>query len=138
MTTTHFTGPLEIGASASAGRPVETRVLSLVPTAATTTDLTLALPACRILNFRQRTTTAFTGNTVTLALGSTAGGAEFVAATDIKAKAANRTLTQVDTAADSLAAFAGGTLYARIAQTATVTAVGAGELVVEFVRTGDV
>jgi hypothetical protein len=128
------TGLVTFGPTATAGQAVIARTLSLAPTAAANTDLTLALPNCRILDFMERTTTAYTGTGVTVALGSTSGGAEFVAAADIKAKAANRALTQVDAAADVLANFTGGTLFVRIAQSGTPTAVGAGELVVRYIR----
>lgn len=136
MTTTHFAGPLEVGVAPALGRPVEMQVLSLVPTAAASTALTMTLPACRIVRVTQRTTTAYTGNTVTVAVGTTVGGVDIVAAATIKTKA-NRVMTLVDASADILAAFAGGVVYVTIAQTATETAVGAGELMVEFMRTGD-
>lgn len=148
MAATHFSGPLavaagsltlgegpiEIGTGAAATRPVEVITLSLPVTAVANTDLTLTLPACRILRVTQRTTTAYTGNTVTIQVGTAAAGQEVVAAVSIKTKA-NRALTLVDASADALAAFAGGTIYVRIVQTATETAVGAGELMIEFVRT---
>lgn len=137
MATTHLSGPLEIGVGAAAGRPVEVITVPLAALAQASTDFTFTLPACRILRATQRTSVAFTGNTVTLALGTAAGGAQLVAAADIKAKAAARALTLVDAAADTFAAFAGGLVYGRIAQTATETAVGAGELYIEFVRTGE-
>lgn len=124
-------GLWQMGAAAAAGSPVLVRTLALTPTANANTDLTLAMPACRILRMSQRTTTAYTGATATVAVGSAVGGAQFVAATDIKAKAARRDLTLVDSAADTLDAFPAGDLYVRIAQ-GTPTAVGAGVLVVEY------
>lgn len=137
MTVTHFSGPLEVGVSPNVGRPVEVITVPLAALAQANTDFTFSLPACRILAATQRTVTAFTGATVSLQLGTAVGGSQLVAATDIKAQSAARALTLVAAAAGTFAAFAGGLVYGRIAQTATETAVGAGELYIEFVRTGD-
>jgi hypothetical protein len=137
MATTHFSGPLEIGEGASAGRPVEVITVPLTALAQANTDFTFTLPACRILRATERTTVAFTGATVNLQLGTAVGGSQLVAATDIKAQSAARALTLVAGAAATFAAFAGGTVHGRIVQTATETAVGAGDLYIEFVRTGD-
>lgn len=104
------------------------RAVALTPTASLTTDYTLTLPAGHILAVYERTTTAYTGNTVTVSVGTTVGGGEIVAAVDIKAKA-SRTLTVVDANSDAYTPFAGGTVNIRITQTATATAVGAGQLI---------
>lgn len=113
---------------------VVARSLSLVPTAAVSTDLTITVPLGHAVRILQRTTTAYTGNTVTVQVGTTAGGVDIVAAVDIKAKAA-RILTLVDASSDLFSPLTQTTLYVRIAQTATVTAVGAGLLIIEIVPT---
>ena len=109
------------------------RTISLVPTAAANTDLTIPIPAGHVLRILQRTTTAYTGATATVQVGTTAGGAEVVAAADIKA-VASRALTLVDANTASFTPLAASTLYVRIAQT-TPTAVGAGLLIIEFLPT---
>lgn len=135
MAVSNFSGPVQI-TDVVASRPIEQIAVPLVPTAVASTDFTFVLPRCRIVALRERTNVAFTGATVTLQLGSTAGGVDYVAAVDIKAKAASRTLTQVDAAADVLDNFTAGTVFGRIAQT-TPTAVGSGVLLVDFMRLGD-
>jgi hypothetical protein len=135
MSKTGFSGPLEIGEGGTIGRPSEVIAVPLSVLAQANTDFTVALPRCRVLRITQRTNTAYTGTTVTLQLGTTAGGQEVVAAGDIKAQAAARALTLVAAAAPGLSDF-GGTLFGRLAQTGP-TAVGAGEMYVEFVRLGD-
>lgn len=120
-------------AAADTPGAVSSRVLSLPVTAVANTDLTIPVPAGHILRISQRTTTAYTGATVTVQVGTTVGGAEIVAAVDIKGKAV-RQLTLVDANNDTFTPFAGGTVYVRIVQT-TPTAVGAGQLIIEFVPT---
>lgn len=135
MAKTGLSGPVEIGEVGTIGRPVEMIAVPLSVLAQANTDFTVALPRCRVLRATQRTVTAFTGTTVSLALGSTAGGVEVVAAADVKAQSSARALTLVATAASALSDFS-GTLFGRLAQTGA-TAVGAGELYIEFVRLGD-
>lgn len=135
MSKTGLSGPLEIGEPGTIGRPVETIAVPLSVLAQASTDFTVALPRCRVLRATQRTNTAYTGTTVSLQLGTTAGGQEVVAAVDVKAQAAARALTLVATAAPGLSDFS-GTLFGRLAQTGP-TAVGGGELYIEFVRLGD-
>lgn len=138
MTTTTFSGPLQIGGGgAPITRPVEVLVVPLAVTAVANTDIVVPIAACRLIRATQRTNVAFTGTTVTLALGTTAGGAELVAATDVKAIAASRALTLVAAAAPTMDALAAGNLHVRLAQTGE-TAVGAGVLLLEIQRTGDV
>jgi hypothetical protein len=134
MAVTHFSGPLEIGEGATVARPVEVITLPLAVTAVANTDFVLALPACRIVEIRQRTAVAFTGTTVTLQAGLTAGAADVIAAADIKA-VATRQQTLVGAASGALAAFGPGNLHFRIVQTGP-TAVGGGEVYVAFVRLG--
>ena len=109
------------------------RTISLVPLAAANTDITVAVPAGHVLRILQRTTTAYTGTTVTVQVGITSGGAEVVAAADIKA-IASRALTLVDANTGSFTPLPAGTLYIRIVQTGP-TAVGAGLLILEFLPT---
>lgn len=109
------------------------RALSLVPTANANTDLTVTLPAGYLLRISERTTLAYTGTTVTVQIGTTVGGVDIVAATDIKA-IASRALTLVDASTASFTPLSGGTLYVRIAQTGQ-TAVGAGQLIFELLPT---
>jgi hypothetical protein len=135
MSKTGFSGPLEIGEAGTVGRPVEVIAAPLSVLAQASTDFSVALPRCRVLRVTQRTNTAYTGTTVTLQLGTTAGGQEVVAAVDVKAQSAARALTLVAAAAPGLSDFA-GTLFGRLAQTGP-TAVGVGEVYVEFVRLGD-
>ena len=108
---------------------IAARVVSLVPTAAASTDLT----AGHLLRMSERTTVAYTGTTVTVQVGTTAGGVDVVAATDIKA-IASRALTLVDASTAAFTPLPAGTLYVRIAQTGQ-TAVGAGQLIFELLPT---
>jgi hypothetical protein len=91
------------------------------------------VPAGHVLRILQRTTTAYTGATATVQVGVTAGGAELVAAADIKA-VASRSLTLVDANTASFTPLPAGTVYVRIVQT-TPTAVGAGLLILELAPT---
>lgn len=112
---------------------VASRAVPLVPTAAASTDLTVVVPAGHLLRISERTTVAFTGTTVTVQVGTTLGGVDIVAATDIKA-IASRALTLVDASTPGFTPLPAGTLYVRIAQTGQ-TAVGAGVLVFELMPT---
>ena len=104
-----------------------------MPTAAASTDLTVTIPAGHLLRISERTTIAYTGTTVTVQVGTTAGGVDVVAATDIKA-IASRALTLVDASTAAFTPLPAGTLYVRIAQTGQ-TAVGAGQLIFELLPT---
>ncbi len=112
---------------------IAARVVSLVPTAAASTDLTVTVPAGHLLRISERTTVAYTGTTVTVQVGTTAGGVDVVAATDIKA-IASRALTLVDASTAAFTPLPAGTLYVRIAQTGQ-TGVGAGQLIFELLPT---
>lgn len=128
-----FSGPLRVGRrEATVGVVPAVRMLDLVPLAQANTDLTLALPKCRILRFSVQTRTAFTGTTVVLNLGTAAGGAQLVSAANIKAAGVVDGLTIVGDGVPSLFEFTGGTLFARIVQTAPETAVGLATLIVEY------
>ena len=105
---------------------------ALTVTAVANTDTTVAIPAgARITGFTVYTTTAFGAVTdATIALGNAAAGAQYVAATSIKA-AGVYNLTLAATAIAGLLSFP-GTLYVRIAQTGTASATGAATLVVQY------
>lgn len=101
------------------------------------TDFTFALPpGASFMAAKFICTTAFTGNTATLQIGSTAGGAEYVAATDIKTPAATATILVLKGIANTISLPAldvnGKNIYVRLVQTATFTAVGTGTLFLEF------
>lgn len=111
------------------GRVPAVLEVALTPTAAASTDFSFTLPPnSKLVSVREVTDTAFTGTTVTVQLGSTAGGVDYVAAADIKA-AAVRDLTLLSPAMAALAS--PGTVFGRIAQTGA-TAVGAGRLLVTY------
>jgi hypothetical protein len=111
-----------------AGQQLLVRELALPVTAVLTTDFTLAVPpGFKLLRATTFTSLAYTGNTVTLALGTTVGGAEIVAAVSIKS------LGVVAHTLLPAAAFpvVGGLVTARVTQTATATVVGTGTVVLE-------
>jgi hypothetical protein len=137
MARTTFRGPLQVGPGTLVGLTKLVRTLDLVPAASANTDLTLAMPRCRILRFSSFTRTAFTGTTVVLDLGTTAGGAELVNDAAIKAAGAIDGMTLVAGGIPSLYEFTGGTLFARIVQTGP-TAVGLATLFVEYIPLDDV
>lgn len=103
-------------------------------TAVANTDFSLSLPpGAQVLSAKNITTTAFTGATATLQLGSTLGASDIVAATDVKA-AGYYTLAIAANAPAAIAALgAAPNVFARLVQTATFTAVGKSTLVIEFV-----
>lgn len=106
---------------------------ALPVTAVANTDFSLSLPpGAIILSANVYTTTAYTGATATLQLGSTLGASDVVAATNIKA--AGFVLLVIAAGAPVAIANLGAApnLFARIVQTATFTAVGNGTLVVEY------
>lgn len=128
MANTTFSGPLRIGnADTVVGVVPAARTLSLVPTAAASTDLTLAMPAgYGLLRITFYTTTAYTGTTVTAQVGTASGGSQVVAAVSIKAAGVvSATIAIADPTLMTQ------TLFVRIAQTGQ-TAVGAGQMVVEY------
>lgn len=132
MATTTFSGPLRVGSAAAntAWPVIAAASIALTPTAAASTEFTVVVPKCRILRVTTGTDTAFTGATVTAQVGTTLGGAQIVAAVDVKpAATVNHTLVAA-TLDDTLAE--GTTLYVRLAQT-TPTAVGDAVMTIEFV-----
>lgn len=143
MANTQFSGPVysnngfRVGSYASGvvASPVATvgasQIQALTVTATANTDVTMSIPAgARILNFVVYTTTAFTGGTTTIALGSASGGAQYVAATAIT-NAGVVTLSPASTAPAGMLSFP-GTLYIRINQGGTPTAVGAATIAVQY------
>ena len=127
-------GGIVDAASGIAGRSDYVLKLSLPVTAVTNTDYTLSLPAgATFLSATVYTTTAYTGTTGNISLGSAAGGAQYVAATDIKAIGIVQLVLVNAAAADLLSMPAvSPNLFVRIAQSTTPTAVGAGVLVVKY------
>jgi hypothetical protein len=107
---------------------IQSQAIPMPVTAVANTEFTLTLPPCTIVRAQTVTTTAYTGNTVTAQLGTTLGGVDIVAATTIKAAG-----IFAHTVVAAGAKFAGGTVFVRVAQTATLTAVGLGTLSVEYV-----
>ena len=129
MANTTFSGPLRVGqADTVVGVVPVARTLSLVPTAAANTDLTLAMPAgYGLLRITFYTTTAYTGTTITAQVGTTAGGSEVVAAVSIKSAGVVSATIAIANPTSMTAA----NLFVRLAQTGA-TAVGAGQMVVEY------
>lgn len=118
------------GARMGAGgaRPMMVGVIPLVPVAQANTDFTLTVPTgITVVRATTITSTAFTGNTVTVQLGSTAGGTELVAAVSCKAQG-----LVAHTLVAPLVNFGTGTVFARLVQTAAFTAVGAGFTIIEY------
>lgn len=146
MANTQFSGPVysnngfKIGSYASG--VVATPVASvqanqnqaITVTATANTDITMSIPAGAVITrLMVYTTTAFGAATdATIALGNAAGGAQYVAATSIKAGGVVTLSPAATTAAASGLLSFPGTLYIRIAQTGTASATGAATLVVGY------
>ena len=109
----------------------QTQTLSVTASAAVT-PLTVTVPTgARITGIIVYTTTAFGAATdVTIALGNAASGAQYVAATSIKA-AGVYPLTLAATAVAGLLSFP-GTLYLTITQTGALSATGAATLAIQY------
>lgn len=109
-----------------------TKTFDLPVTATANTDFIFELPTGAIdVDFKTITTTAYGAATdATIAIGSAAGGAQYVAATTIKA-VGRKVHTLVDAAAASYASWPGA-FYARVAQTGTASATGAAKLIAEY------
>lgn len=130
MSRTTFSGPVSIGnRDLGAGTLVASRSTTITVTAVANTDFTEYLPTtATILRATVVTSTAFTGATVTLQIGTAVGGAQVVAATDIKAAGA----VSLTYTAAGFALTGAQTLYIRVVQT-TPTAVGAAKLLLEYI-----
>lgn len=105
---------------------------SLPVTAVANTDFVFDLPVGAVdVEFRTLTTTAYGAATdAQISIGSAAGGAQYVAATTIKA-IGRKAHALVDAAAASFLSWP-GSLYVRVAQSGTASAVGAATLVAEY------
>lgn len=159
MGTSTFSGPLVAGTVRQGAytntSPVQlAEIVPISVAAALTTDIgPVYIPAnSTVIGMTTFTGTAFTGATVTISVGSTLGGAEYVAATTIKAagtfahtlvagalgNAATAGSGLMNTAADATVSGLAGVpttpIYVRITQTATTTAVGAATLVIQYVQ----
>ena len=120
-------------ASGIAGGPVVTQKIPLPVGANANTDIgPISVPKGKtLLRASVYTSTAYTGTTVTIQIGSSAGDASYVAATTIKALGVYA-LTLVAAAAAALGSLpATPNLFVRIVQTGP-TAVGAATLVLEY------
>lgn len=106
---------------------------ALTVTATANTDFTMTIPAgARVTTFRLYITTAYTGATPTIQIGTAATGSQYVAATAISSGGV-LTLTPASTVACAAAMLSSpGTLYIRITQAATLTAVGSSVLEVLY------
>lgn len=126
-------GGIVDSASGIAGKAQLASKTAVTVTAVANTDIPISLPpGALILAANFYTTTAFTGTTVTAALGSTTGATDIVAATDVKARGFVL-LAIAQTAPNAIANLgAAPNLFLRIAQTGA-TAVGVGVLTVEYV-----
>jgi hypothetical protein len=150
MASTTFSGPVRSGtaregAYTNAGKAVLAQVATLTPLAQASTDFVLYLPAgAQVTDITTYTSTAYTGTTVTAQVGSTSGGAEYVAAVSVKsAGTVAHTLVAgalgslaslpADATVSALAGVATAPLYIRIAQTGA-TAVGAATMVVRYIQ----
>jgi hypothetical protein len=111
-----------------------TTTLSLPVTATANTDYAaITLPPGAInLSYRTFTTTAYTAGTdAKISIGSTAGGVDYVAATTIAAIGV-KSHTPVDAAAAVHLAPGALTLFVRVTQSGTATAVGAATLCIDY------
>jgi hypothetical protein len=142
LTVTALTAPtLTVGsvidsASGIAGKTDFQQRLSLPVTAVTNTDYTMSVPVgATIMTIWVYTTTAYTGTTANISIGSAAAGAQYVAATDIHAVGIVQ-LTFAAGGTAGLLSMPAGTpnLFIRIAQSTTPTAVGAATLVVDYTQ----
>jgi len=127
------TGGIIDAASGIAGGPVVVQKIALPVGANANTDIPpISVPAGKtLLRASVYTSTAYTGATVTIQIGTSAGDASYVAAATIAAIGVH-SLALVAAAAAALAALpATPNLFVRIVQT-TPTAVGAATLVLEY------
>jgi hypothetical protein len=108
--------------------------LPLPVTATANTDFTVSLPpGGTLLNASVYTSVAYTGNTVTIALGVSAGDATYVTATTIKAIGVYPlTLLQPAAAGPAIMPATSPNLFIRVIQTATTTNVGTAFLVLNY------
>lgn len=110
-----------------------TKLFDLAVTAVTNTDIIVPIPAgAQDVLFKTITTTAFGAVTdAQISIGSAAGGAQYVAATTIKA-VGRKAHALVDAAAADYLSWPSTQAYVRIAQSGGNSATGAAKLVVEY------
>ena len=116
------------------GDPVSAyRLVSIQAVAQANTDFTVALPlGARIVGIKHLTTTAYTGATATIQVGTSAGGTQIAAAQDIKASADTRIPLAAGAAAPLTGTSAGGSVvYIRLVQ-GTPTAIGTGVVMIDY------
>jgi hypothetical protein len=130
MATSTFSGPLRIGNSDTVvGVVPAARTLSIIPAAATDTRFTLAMPAqYGALRITFYTTTAFTGTTANITVGTTLDGTEVLGVTNIKSAGVASGTIVIANPTNMTAT----TLFIRLAQSTTPTAVGAAQMVIEY------
>jgi hypothetical protein len=123
-----------VDAASGIGAKAQLALKTALPvTAVANTDFSLSLPpGAIVLSANVYTTTAYTGATVALQLGSTLGAADVVAATNIKATGFVLLVVAAGAPAAIASLGAAPNLFVRIIQTATFTAVGNGTLVIEY------
>lgn len=131
MGTTTFSGPLRVGdPDGAVGVATVTRSINISATAVANTDFTIPMPAgYRLLRITNYNSTTYTGATVTLSVGTAAGGTQIINAHNILPAGVH---TMAFVAAFNPTNVTNTTLFLRIAQT-TPTAVGASTVVFEYV-----
>jgi hypothetical protein len=159
MSTSTFSGPIlsgtvRQGAYTNTGIVRLAEILPIQAVAALTTDYgPLYIPANSTVTAIQTFTgTAFTGGSATITIGSTLGGAEYVASVSVaSAGTISHTLvagalgsfgtagsglmnTPANSTVSGLAGAPTTPIYVRITQTATTTAVGTATLVVQYIQ----
>lgn len=107
--------------------------LTITVTATANTDFIIPVPkGARIFAIHTLTDTAFTASTdMQISVGKTAGGAEYVAATTVKAIGVKKH-TLVDAAAADYQALPQDGINVRLVQSGTATAVGSAKVYVEY------
>lgn len=127
-------GGIVDAASGVAGKALAASRTIITVTAVANTDFSLSLPpGAQVTSAKFFTTTAFTGATATLQLGSTLGATDIVAATDVHALGYVTLAIAAGAPAAIAALGAAPNVFARLVQTATFTAVGKGTLIIEYV-----
>lgn len=134
---TTYSGPIRVNGSTGKVDPatlLATREVTIAVAAQANTDFSFAVPKCRITRATTHTTVAFGAATdATLQLGSTVGGAEYVAPVSIK----NQGSVQHALVASGLAGLMnlaeGATIRGRIVQTGAPSATGSALLFLTLV-----
>lgn len=131
MGTATFSGPLRVGQNDGVNGIVPAvRTINIAATAVANTDFTIAMPpGYQLLRITVYNTTTYTGATVTLSVGTAAGGAQIVNAHNILPAGVHTTTIVSSFNPTNVTS---QTLFLRIAQT-TPTAVGASVVVFEYI-----